>query len=261
MGSDLDPSYVLGRRVRRSSQVDRRVSEWFETGAGDLEQRLNSQDYQPLSGNAGPRSIPMASSTWSSIAPSAQSRGSYPGSAQVPSLTNYGSTVGSDFSDVWTGSAADQYQPMLVDTTSEEGDVVRDQRPATWQCPFVFLGCSQMFGNVAHWDMHCRTHLRNQLPRHVECPFLQCGWEYTGPSGQDAWRDRWAHVVAYHTRGGLAEPRASRSMIQHLYASRLIDNAEEQELRGSATGPYTVSSSTSRRRDRYPGSNQFPRSG
>lgn len=231
MGSDLDPSYVLGRRVRRSSQVDRRVSEWFETGAGELEQRLNSQDYQPLSGNAGPRSFPTAHSTRSSIAPSVPSWGSYPGSTQVPSLTNYGSTVYSDASSIRTGLTADQYPYMLASTSSDEVEAGRYQRPATWQCPFVFLGCGQMFGDVAHWDEHCQAHLRNHLPRHVECPFLQCDWEYTGPSGQDAWRYRWAHVGACHSRGGLVEPRATRSMVQHLYASRLIDNAEEQELR------------------------------
>lgn len=261
MGSELDPSYVLGRRVRRSSQVDRRVSEWFETGAGELEQRLNSQDYRPPSGNAGPRSIPMAPSTLSSVAQSAQSRGSHPGSTQVPSLTNYGSTVYSDVSSIRTGFATDRYPNMLASASSDEVEAFHDQRPATWQCPFGFIGCGQMFEDLRQWDIHCQAHLQNQLPRHVECPFLQCDWEHTGSSGQDAWRYRWLHVVTYHSRGGVAKPGASRAMVQHLYTSRLIDNAEEQELRGSATGPYTVSSSTSRRRDRHSGASQFPRSG
>lgn len=215
--------------LRRNSQSDKRVDEWYGTGAGDLEQRLNT--YNPLPRGSQPRYTPTSPSISSSMG---QSVNSSAGSTQVPSLSSSRSTRRSSITSARTsyaGSVLGPSQNLLREGEDGVLEAPPVQQMATWQCPFTFLGCNVSFVDIRQWDTHCQAHFRMQLPRYIECPFAGCAWSYTGESGAETWRSRWEHVWTEHGNGGVVEPRATRSMIDHLWRSRLVSDAQEQELR------------------------------
>ena len=222
------------RPALRRNSTDRRVGEWYSTGAGALERRLNTpgqEYYCPLPSGSSPRYTPVSPSISSSMG---QSVSSQVGSTRAPSLVTSASTRRSSISSARTsyaGSLLEPTQNLLIQGDDGVLEVTPNQRTVTWQCPFGFLGCNVVFADIYQWDTHCQAHFRMSLPRHVECPFTRCDWTYTGDSGSEAWRYRWEHVWTIHGNGGTVEPRATRSMIDHLWRNRLISDDQEQELR------------------------------
>ncbi|KAL1627698.1 hypothetical protein SLS56_006230 [Neofusicoccum ribis] len=102
-----------------------------------------------------------------------------------------------------------------------------------YECTFGFLGCRFFTaGDEEHWRTHNLSHFHGYAPpRQVECPLCDFGFE-DARDGHRAWAARMSHLAAHMRLGQtLAVSRPDFRLYQHLWAKRIIDDAEYKVLR------------------------------
>lgn len=105
-------------------------------------------------------------------------------------------------------------------------------------CSFSFLNCGYRSDDLEEWDTHCQHHLRGHLPKEVHCPF-DCQWSTVANTGAEAWRLRIVHISRVHAQDEVERDlRPERSLIEHLWRNKLVDDAQKKELvrHGCITG-------------------------
>lgn len=216
--------------LRHLNPITHRIIDDTGWQLGDLdtfEQRFSAPRYY-LPPPTDQISISKASSGLS-MAPSATDVSS----TGLPSLAGSDLTLAS-YSEALTNCAGSVSNPLqnLLEAGGSSGALLLPSTSAAvnWQCPFGFLGCENTFEDMDTWDVHCQAHFRGTLPRSITCPFV-CSHISIGSSGTEAWQDRKAHIQEHHCLGGQSDPRVSQGLINHLWRTKVITNAEEQELR------------------------------
>jgi hypothetical protein len=188
---------------------------WQAGDPGGFEQRFSvTRYYLPPPMEQGPRST--SSSETSSMAMTA---------ATTPS------TRPPPLAGLSTAGPISRPHPSRVD--AGESGVLEAPDMSTsqaWQCSFGFLGCEATFDDIEAWNAHCKAHFRGRLPRMVTCPF-GCPGSFLGSTGIEAWQERIAHVHRHHEHGGRLRVRPDQNLICHLWRTRVVTDAEEQELR------------------------------
>lgn len=246
---------------------------WHSDDPQDFQQRFAVGPYD-LQGE--PRTVPKYPGAPPSNASSSMAvaihQSQYSSSLYTPSLAGRSATTASSGPSARTSSGNSALSRYQAAGRLEEGDDGMLFSPDTgrWQCPYGFLGCNEWLDSMEDWDNHCLSHFRRRenLPKHVYCPFLGCSWSFGGASGDQAWGCRRTHIWACHYAGGSIDAfrRPDKRMVEHLWRVGLINEAQKKELRTtghlSGNDVYLVSASSSRdrRRERRGGEGRDPRS-
>lgn len=114
----------------------------------------------------------------------------------------------------------------------------------SFECPFNFFSCTEVFSNSEDWYRHSLVHFRNAaLPNKIGC--CHCDAKFVGP---DSWRQRMEHMALIHHRLGhrSSHARPDFELHHHLWNKRVISHDDFRALTGQqpATG-YPSQSGTS----------------
>lgn len=261
-GTDNAPSSLA---ALRSQHLERLIEEprWNTPNDADFHERVLARQYRFSDGDVrNLQSIKYASSSTSSMAVSvATTRSSAfhgPQSAGYPPSLVSNSTWHSGQS-VRTSRADSVLDLPVLEEDSEGALEVVSTRPVTrvLVCSFTFLGCGFTSRNLEEWETHCKSHFfkddTERLPRSVVCPF-HCDWSRTAEAGEQAWKARTVHIWGQHRDSDLVDTsrRPDSALIQHLWRTGIIDNAQQKELRmnGRLTGQVFLRSAGSVHEDR-----------
>ena len=105
----------------------------------------------------------------------------------------------------------------------------------SFECPFNFLYCTDVFSDFEDWYNHSLGHFENAgPPNRTRCCF--CEYEFVGPYG---WRQRLQHIADHHRVGHrLSHAQPDFELYDYLWNKGIISEVEYKALRGPkpATG-------------------------